>query len=100
MLAESDAIDVLGVPLPWFLVGLIGQALFFSRFLVQWLATERARRSVVPMSFWYLSIGGSVITLVYAVYRLDPVFILGQGVGTIVYLRNIYFLRMERKAAS
>jgi lipid-A-disaccharide synthase-like uncharacterized protein len=73
-------------------VGLAGQALFSARFLVQWIATERRRESVVPRQFWYFSIGGGLTLLAYAIHRLDPVFILGQGAGLFVYARNLYFI--------
>lgn len=86
-------------PVGWLLFGLLGQAMFFSRFLVQWIASERARKSVVPMLFWYLSIVGGLITLVYAIYREEIVWVLGQTVGTFVYLRNIYFRRLEKASA-
>jgi lipid-A-disaccharide synthase-like uncharacterized protein len=76
----------------WIGVGLAGQAMFSARFLVQWIATERKRRSVVPREFWYFSIGGGLALLAYAIYRLDPVFILGQGAGLLVYVRNLYFI--------
>ena len=99
MLAIEEG-GVLGVPLPWLIVGLVGQAMFFGRFLVQWIASERARRSVVPIGFWYMSIAGGLITLVYAIYQQDPVFILGQTTGTIVYVRNIYFRRLESDTGS
>jgi len=77
----------------WLAVGLAGQAAFFSRFLVQWLASEREGRSVVPPVFWVLSLAGSVILLVYAVHRADPVFVLGQSLGAFVYVRNLVLLR-------
>ena len=77
----------------WLGVGLLGQAFFSARFLVQWIASERRRQSVVPVHFWYFSIGGGLTLLAYAIYRLDPVFILGQGAGLLVYARNLYFLR-------
>lgn len=81
----------------WIGVGLIGQAFFFSRFLVQWLASEKAGESVFPMAFWYLSLSGGLLLLLYAIYRQDPVFILGQTTGTFIYLRNIHLrLRKER----
>ena len=80
----------------WLGVGLLGQAMFFSRFLVQWLASERAKRSVFPMSFWYLSLSGGVLLLVYAVWRQDPVFILGQTTGAAIYLRNIRLRKREK----
>lgn len=75
----------------WLAVGLVGQAFFFSRFLFQWLASERAGRSVIPMSFWYFSLLGGATLLAYAIHLGDPVFILGQSTGAIIYLRNLYF---------
>jgi len=77
----------------WLTIGLLGQACFSARFLVQWIASERLRRSVVPLAFWYFSLGGGVTLLAYAIYRRDPVFILGQGAGLFVYARNLYFIR-------
>lgn len=82
----------------WVGIGLAGQACFFSRFLVQWLASERQGRSVVPRAFWYLSISGGLILLSYSLWRRDPVFILGQSVGLFVYLRNLMLLRREDAA--
>ena len=79
----------------WVAIGLAGQACFFSRFLVQWLASERQGRSVVPRAFWYLSIAGGLTLLSYSLWRRDPVFILGQSVGLFVYLRNLVLLRRE-----
>ncbi len=76
----------------WILVGLTGQALFFMRFFIQWLATEMARKSVVPTSFWYFSLAGGAILLTYSIYRQDPVFILGQSLGLLIYIRNLYFV--------
>jgi lipid-A-disaccharide synthase-like uncharacterized protein len=80
----------------WIGVGFAGQAMFFSRFLVQWLASEKAGQSVFPMAFWYLSLVGGMLLLVYALYRRDPVFIIGQTTGALIYLRNIY-LRIRNK---
>ena len=80
----------------WLGIGLLGQAMFFSRFLVQWLASERAKRSVFPMAFWYLSLAGGVLLLAYAIWRQDPVFILGQTTGAAIYLRNIRLRRREK----
>lgn len=77
----------------WFVVGMGGQAVFFSRFLVQWLASERAGRSYVPTVFWWLSLVGSMVLLVYALHRRDPVFVLGQAFGWVVYTRNLVLLR-------
>lgn len=79
----------------WIAFGLLGQAFFFSRFLVQWLASEKAGESVFPMAFWYLSLSGGMLLLIYAIYRQDPVFILGQSTGTFIYLRNIHLRRMK-----
>lgn len=82
----------------WYAIGFAGQAFFFSRFLVQWFASERQRRSVIPMSFWYLSIAGGVTLLVYALHVGDPVFIAGQSTGFFIYLRNLYLRRRELAA--
>ena len=80
-------------PEPLLLVfGLAGQALFSARFLVQWWASERAGRSVVPDSFWVLSIGGALALLAYALLRADPVFVIGQALGLVVYLRNLWLI--------
>lgn len=81
----------------WAYIGIIAQALFTGRFVVQWLASEKAGRSVIPFSFWLLSIGGGVLLLVYALYRRDPVFILGQAFGVLIYLRNLTFVLRERR---
>ena len=84
----------------WLGVGFAGQALFSARFLIQWLASERARRSVVPRAFWYFSLAGSVVLLTYAVHRMDPVFIVGQASGLAIYLRNLHLLDAERRASA
>lgn len=81
----------------WLVVGFAGQALFSMRFLVQWLQSERVKRSVIPDTFWYFSIGGGVTLLVYAIHRADPVFIVGQATGLFIYLRNLHFILRERK---
>ena len=83
----------------WVAIGLAGQFFFTMRFVVQWIASERNKKSVVPESFWYFSIAGSLILLGYSVYRQDPVFILGQAFGTTVYLRNLHFIRRDRNNA-
>ncbi len=83
----------------WVMIGLGGQLLFTARFLVQWIASERARRSVVPLAFWYFSLGGGVILFAYAVHRWDPVFILGQSLGVFIYSRNLWLIHAERRAA-
>ena len=84
----------------WVAIGLTGQFFFTMRFVVQWIATEKSRRSVIPESFWYFSIAGSLILLVYSLYRRDPVFILGQAFGTTVYVRNLFFIQKEKKDAA
>ena len=81
--------------LMWIGIGFFGQFLFFSRFVVQWIATERQRRSVIPVSFWYLSIGGSLVLLSYSIYRRDPVWIAGLSLNTVIYLRNLYFINIH-----
>jgi lipid-A-disaccharide synthase-like uncharacterized protein len=81
----------------WLVIGFLGQALFSARFIVQWLKSEREKKSVFPIAFWYFSIGGGVTLLAYAVYRQDPVFIVGQLSGLFIYLRNLYFVIHERK---
>lgn len=78
--------------LVWLGIGLLGQALFSLRFLVQWFQSERARRSVIPVAFWYFSMAGGMTLLAYAVHREDPVFIIGQASGLCIYLRNLYFI--------
>jgi lipid-A-disaccharide synthase-like uncharacterized protein len=84
----------------WVLLGFAAQAFFTMRFVVQWIASERAGKSVVPLAFWWFSIGGGLLLLVYALYRRDPVFIAGQAFGVFVYLRNLYFvLREQRRGA-
>ena len=79
----------------WVVLGFLAQALFSMRFVVQWIASERAGRSVMPTAFWLFSIGGGVLLLVYALYRKDPVFIAGQGLGLFIYLRNLHFVMRE-----
>jgi lipid-A-disaccharide synthase-like uncharacterized protein len=83
----------------WLVIGFGGQALFMARFLVQWLVSERERRSVIPISFWYFSIVGALVLLVYALHRRDPVFIAGQVLGVLIYLRNLHLIRIERTRA-
>jgi len=81
----------------WLSVGFLGQAFFSSRFLVQWIASERKKESVIPVAFWFFSIGGGATLLAYAIYRQDPVFILGQGAGLFVYARNLYLIRRKKR---
>ncbi len=82
----------------WVLLGFVAQAFFTARFAVQWIASERAGKSIIPLAFWWLSLGGGVLLLAYALYRRDPVFILGQAFGVFVYLRNLYFVMRDRRS--
>ncbi len=86
-----------GFEVLWIAIGLAGQAMFSMRFLIQWLASEREGRSIIPIAFWYFSIAGGVTLLAYAIYRQDPVFILGQSTGVLIYARNLYLIHGERR---
>ncbi len=81
----------------WLIVGLAGQLLFAARFIVQWICSERRGESYIPIVFWYLSLAGGVILLVYAISRRDPVFILGQTGGIFVYMRNLHLIQVKKK---
>ena len=83
----------------WLGLGFFAQLMFSARFLVQWLASERAGKSIMPLLFWHLSIAGSVLLLAYSIHRKDPVFILGQSMGIFIYTRNLYLIRREKKTA-
>ena len=85
------------IELVWLTVGLVAQLMFSMRFLIQWIATERARASIIPETFWYFSFFGGILLLAYAIYRMDPVFILGQATGLIIYSRNIYFIWLGKR---
>jgi lipid-A-disaccharide synthase-like uncharacterized protein len=84
----------------WVLLGYVAQILFTMRFLVQWIASERAGKMVMPIAFWFFSIGGGLLLLVYALQIRDPVFILGQSFGVFVYARNLYFELRDRRLAA
>lgn len=84
----------------WTVVGFGGQLLFTARFLVQWIASERARKSVIPVALWYFSLTGGVVLLAYACYKHDPVFITGQLLGVFIYLRNLYFIHGSKPAGA
>lgn len=81
----------------WLVVGFAGQAVFTGRFVLQWLYSEFKRRSVIPVGFWYLSMLGSALLLTYAIYRQDPVFIIGQSFGFLVYLRNLQLIARHQE---
>lgn len=82
------------------MIGFVGQACFSCRFIVQWLASEREKKSIIPVAFWYFSILGGSTLLAYAIYKRDPVFIMGQFTGLFVYFRNLHFVKQETKIAS
>lgn len=87
--------------LVWLAIGLVAQLMFSMRFIVQWIASERAKQSIVPEMFWYFSLVGGAMLFAYAIYRVDPVFMLGQGAGLFIYARNIQFIvRGKRDGAS
>jgi lipid-A-disaccharide synthase-like uncharacterized protein len=83
----------LDIPTAWLAVGFAGQLLFSGRFFVQWIASERKKASVVPVAFWWLSLAGGATLLAYAIHRRDPVFVLGQAFGLLVYGRNLALVR-------
>ena len=86
----------------WIIIGFGGQALFMMRFVVQWWSSEKEKRVVVPVAFWYFSIFGGLVLTVYAIHRSDPVFIFGQGLGLLIYFRNLHlhYKSTSRAAAS
>jgi lipid-A-disaccharide synthase-like uncharacterized protein len=83
----------------WIIIGFGGQAFFTARFLIQWIVSERAKRSIVPTAFWLFSLGGGATLLAYAIHREDPVFIAGQAAGLLIYVRNLHFIMKGRQAA-
>lgn len=88
----------MAIPKLWLYIGFFGQACFFSRFLVQWIVSERKGESVIPLSFWFFSLAGGLILLAYAIHRKDPVFILGQSMGSFIYLRNLMLIFRKAKS--
>lgn len=80
------------------IIGFIGQIMFSTRFLIQWIASEKAKKSIIPFSFWIFSLLGSTFLFIYAVYRRDPVFILGQAPNLLIYSRNIYLIKKEKRS--
>ena len=83
----------------WVLLGFVAQFFFSMRFVVQWVASEKAKRSVVPIAFWFFSLFGGSLLLIYAIQRQDPVFIAGQALGLFIYIRNLWLIANEHKAA-
>lgn len=82
----------------WLIIGFLGQGLFAMRFIVQWIYSERKKQSVVPIVFWYFSLCGGTVMLMYAIYKRDPVFIVGQATGLFVYTRNLYLIYTYNKS--
>ena len=82
----------------WVIIGFIGQAFFGARFIIQWIVSEKRGESTIPLAFWYCSIGGSIVLLTYAIHRQDPVFIVGQSLGSIIYIRNLILIDKKKKA--
>ena len=82
----------------WLVVGFIGQAHFAMRFIIQWIISEKHGVSIIPLPFWYFSIGGSIILLTYSIHKQDPVFILGQSLGSVIYIRNLILISRKKKA--
>lgn len=91
--------DMTRAELIWVGIGFLGQFMFSMRFLVQWVVSERARESVVPLAFWYFSIFGGMTLLSYAIWRQDPVIIVGQATGLVIYLRNLRLIYKKRRRA-
>ena len=85
------------IPTSWLILGFVGQALFSMRFFIQWIYSEKNKKSVIPTAFWYFSLAGGVTLLSYAILRQDPVFIAGQGLGLFIYIRNLMLIRREHK---
>lgn len=99
---KLQAILRVGSPaeLAWVAFGLVGQLLFSARFIIQWIASEKSRRSVIPVAFWYFSLAGGAVLFAYAIWRADPVFVLGQSMGLLIYSRNLWLIHMERARAA
>jgi lipid-A-disaccharide synthase-like uncharacterized protein len=90
--------SIMSIETIWLAIGFLGQGLFFGRWVIQWIASEKKAESQVPLSFWYMSLIGGLITLAYAIYREDPVFIAGQSIGSIVYIRNLMLISRASQA--
>jgi len=86
------------IPTSWLILGFLGQALFSMRFLIQWIYSEKHKKSIIPKAFWYFSLAGGITLFSYAILRQDPVFIAGQGLGLFIYMRNLMFIRNEKNS--
>jgi lipid-A-disaccharide synthase-like uncharacterized protein len=89
-------LELSNLELFFLIIGFVGQGLFASRFIVQWLYSEKLGKSAIPLAFWYLSIAGGLGLLIYAIFRKDPVIITGQAFGIIIYVRNLILLRKNK----
>lgn len=92
--------EISGVEMAWILFGFIAQSMYFMRFLLQWIASERVRRSIIPETFWYFSFAGGLMLFIYASHRADPVIMLGQFFGLFIYARNICLIWLNKRLAS
>ena len=92
--------EISGLEMAWLFFGFIAQSMYFVRFLLQWIASERVRRSVIPETFWYFSFAGGLMLLIYAFHRADPVIMLGQFFGLLIYARNIYLIWLHKRLPS
>ena len=92
--------SIMSIETIWLAIGFLGQGLFFGRWMIQWITSEKKAESQVPISFWYMSLIGGLITLAYAIYRRDPVFIAGQSIGSIVYIRNLMLIARANQPVS
>ena len=84
----------------WLSIGFLGQAFFSMRFIVQWMASERRKESVIPVAFWFFSLAGGVTLFIYALHRRDPVFMIGEAAGTLIYLRNLYLIWRKNRGVA
>ncbi|HNQ92656.1 MAG TPA: lipid-A-disaccharide synthase N-terminal domain-containing protein [Alphaproteobacteria bacterium] len=96
MTTAETCIEAAKDPMVWLVIGFMGQAMFSARFLIQWLASEKIKKSIIPNLFWWFSLAGGSILLIYAIHREDPVFIVGQGMGLFIYFRNIYLIYSKK----
>ena len=85
------------ISLGWLIIGFAGQIFFSARFILQWIYSEINKKSIIPLGFWFFSILGGITLLVYAIHRKDPVFIMGQATGLLIYGRNLYFINKQNK---
>jgi lipid-A-disaccharide synthase-like uncharacterized protein len=99
-LSPDDSMMTITIEHIWLAIGFLGQGLFFGRWVIQWIASEKKAESQVPIAFWYMSLTGGLITLAYAIYRQDPVFIAGQSIGSIVYIRNLMLISRANQPVS